>query len=45
MSITTNTTTTVTVGRLTIASPAGRSAELLCFCKFNDANSGLAQAR
>jgi hypothetical protein len=45
MSITQKTTATVTVGRLTIASPAGRSAELLCFCKSYDANPGFAQAR
>jgi len=45
MSITNKTTATVTVGRLTIASPAGRSAELLCFCKSYDANPGFAQAR
>ena len=45
MSITTTTSTTVTVGRLTIASPAGRSAEMLCFCKSYDANPGFAQAR
>jgi hypothetical protein len=45
MSITTQTSATVTVGRLTIASPVGRSAELLCFCKSYDANPGFAQAR
>ncbi len=45
MSTTKNTTETVTVGRLTIASPAGRSAELMCFCKSYDANPGFAQAR
>jgi hypothetical protein len=44
MSITQKTTATVTVGRLTIASPVGRSAELLCFC-VSDANPGVAQAR
>lgn len=32
MNTTKNTTETVTIGRLTIASPAGRSAEQLCFC-------------
>ncbi|SPM36501.1 Mycobacterium rhizamassiliense ORFan [Mycobacterium rhizamassiliense] len=45
MSIEKNTTETLTIGRLTIASPAGRSAELLCFCKSSDANPGFAQAR
>jgi hypothetical protein len=45
MSITKKTSETVTVGRLTIASPAGRSAELLCFCKSSDAIPGFAQAR
>ncbi len=45
MSSTTQTSATVTVGRLTIASPVGRSAELLCFCKSYDTNPGFAQAR
>jgi hypothetical protein len=45
MSIATNTTETATIGRLTIASPAGRSAELLCFCKSRDADSGFARVR
>jgi hypothetical protein len=45
MSITKQTSETVTVGRLTIASPAGRSAELLCFCRSYDAIPGFAQAR
>jgi hypothetical protein len=33
MSIAKNTTETVTIGRLTIASPAGRSTDLLCFAR------------
>jgi hypothetical protein len=45
MSSTKKSTATVTVGRLTIASPVGRSAELMCFCKSYDANPGFAQAR
>ena len=45
MSTATNTTETVTIGRLTIASPAGRSAELLCFCLTRDANIGVAPVR
>jgi hypothetical protein len=45
MSTTKKASTTVTVGRLTIASPEGRSAEMLCFCVSNDANTGFAQAR
>jgi hypothetical protein len=45
MSITKNTTETVTIGRLTIASPAGRSAEMLCFCKSRDADMGFARVR
>ncbi len=45
MSITNKTTATVTVGRLTIASPAGRSAEMLCFCMSSDAKPLFAQAR
>jgi hypothetical protein len=31
MSVTKSTTEAVTIGRLTIASPTGRAAELLCF--------------
>lgn len=45
MSIAKNTTKTVTVGRLTIASPAGRAAELLCFCKSRGEDLGFAPAR
>ena len=45
MSITKKNSETVTVGRLTMSSPAGRSAELLCFCKSYDAIPGFAQAR
>ncbi|WAJ47102.1 hypothetical protein OK015_12020 [Mycobacterium sp. Aquia_216] len=45
MTTTKKASTTVTVGRLTIASPAGRSAEMLCFCVSSDANPAFAQAR
>ena len=45
MSNANNTTQTVTVGRLTIASPTGRAAELLCFCKSRNEDLGFAQAR
>ena len=45
MSITKNTTETVTIGRLTIASPTGRSAEMMCFCKSRDADMGFARFR